>query len=126
MKEPILDVENPAKIVVEHIQQQLLDEDDAQSEAFSTILDNFVKAAKVEQDYLELSSEQQKESNKILMEFLRAESERMNEYSWRNLLHSDKMWAVVGNLSGILLILNYEKLHVVSTKAFGMIAKIHI
>jgi hypothetical protein len=33
------------------------------------------------------------------------------------------MWTVIGNLTGILLILNYERAHVVTSKAIGFVLK---
>lgn len=35
----------------------------------------------------------------------------------------DTMWTVIGNLTGILLILNYERAHVVTSKAIGFVLK---
>jgi hypothetical protein len=34
--------------------------------------------------------------------------------------------AVLGNLAGIGIVLNYERLHVIGTKAFGLVSKIRI
>jgi hypothetical protein len=36
---------------------------------------------------------------------------------------ADTMWTVIGNLTGILLILNYERAHVVTSKAIGFVLK---
>ena len=35
----------------------------------------------------------------------------------------DTLYTVVGNLTGILLILNYERMHVVTSKAVGFVMK---
>jgi hypothetical protein len=41
----------------------------------------------------------------------------------RDRVSMDAMVAVVGNLAGILLILNFERFHVVSSKALGFVLK---
>ena len=35
----------------------------------------------------------------------------------------DTLYTVIGNLTGILLILNYERMHVVTSKAVGFVMK---
>lgn len=47
----------------------------------------------------------------------------LSQKSGKNNVSKDVVLTVVGNLLGIVLVINYEKVHVVTSKAFGMIIK---
>jgi hypothetical protein len=54
--------------------------------------------------------------NKSLIEY-----DKLSRNNWK--ISPDALLAVAGNLAGILLVLNFEKLDIIRSKAFAMIAK---
>ena len=56
----------------------------------------------------------------VLMEALK-EYKHLSEQKWN--FSPDALLTVAGNLFGILLVLNFEKLDIIRSKAFGMIIK---
>lgn len=47
----------------------------------------------------------------------------MKKRSASDAVSKDVIWTVCGNLAGILMILNYERAHVVTSKAIGFVLK---
>jgi hypothetical protein len=63
------------------------------------------------------------EYDAILEEIERLYKLRLPEPEAQKPISKDALLAVAGNLAGIILILNHEKLHVISTKALGFVGK---
>ena len=57
---------------------------------------------------------------KVLIKSL-AEYEKLSENKWK--INLDTLMVVAGNLFGILLILNFEKMDIVRSKAFSLLLK---
>jgi hypothetical protein len=47
----------------------------------------------------------------------------LKKHSASDKVSKDTLYTVIGNLAGILLILNYERAHVVTSKAVGFVMK---
>lgn len=79
----------------------------------------------IDEALIELSKTQSgtPEYKAILEEIEKLYALRLPEPEPSKPISKDALIAVAGNLAGIILIINHEKLHVISTKAVGFVGK---
>lgn len=92
---------------------------DESSQEYSTMTDNLVKLAKIRNDTIKLESDINIEATKLQTEI---ENDIEKRRTWWK-PSPDAVVAAVGSVAGIVLILNYEKLGVVTSKAVGFVNK---
>lgn len=98
------------------------------SKEYSTAVDNLVNLVKIKNDAAKLefdsgieSDKLRNETEKIALDVEKLQFEQEKHNSWRP--SSDAIIAVVGTLATAILVLNYEKLGVITSKAFTFIGK---
>lgn len=103
LRDPILKkIEDEQEWQIELRERSRKSTDDVELARFKSLLEESIKRCKVLMDSLEDYDRVNKSKSKI---------------SW------DTILVVMGNLAGILLVLNFERLDIIRSKAFGMIVK---
>lgn len=68
---------------------------------------------------LDPDSDEYRKTNEQFMRFVQAKEEKLNGRKIK-----PETWALIGsNLAGILIVLHYERIHVVTSKAFSWIVR---
>ena len=101
---------------------------DESSEEYSTTVKNLVELVKIKNEAAKLEFEAELESDKlrnetekIALDAAKLQFEQEKQNSWRP--SSDAIVAVVGTIATAIIVLNYEKLGVITSKAFTFIGK---
>lgn len=101
---------------------------DSGSKEYTTAVDNLVNLAKIKNEASKLEFESgieedklRNETEKIALDAEKLKFEQEKQNSWRP--SPDAIIAVVGTLATAILVLNYEKLGVITSKAFAFIGK---
>lgn len=87
----------------------------------TTTLDELIRSVQTQMDSYDAHSD----------EFIRMAEQLETLYKIKamprqNRVSADTVATIAANLAGIALIINYERLHIITTKAFGLIAKTKI
>lgn len=101
---------------------------EASSKEYSATVDNLVNLAKIKNEAAKLEFDSgieedklRNETEKIALDAEKLKFEQNKQNSWRP--SPDAIVAVVGTLATAILVLNYEKLGVITSKAFAFIGK---
>lgn len=115
----ILDVTEKA---IEDLQSQIdtlvseLDNNAADTDEFAKILERIERLHKIRLAYIERSLEAVETHRKVALD-AKPESRRVSP---------DTIALIGANLVGLLLVMNYERMHVIASKAFGLLVRTKI
>lgn len=107
--------------VIAKLLAEVAEMDDKTSKDYSTAVDNIVKLVSLKNETIKIETNALNESNKLDLEEEQFNFEKEKIASWRP--STDAVLGAAVSVLGIVLVLHYEKLGVVTSKAFGFLGK---